>query len=1292
MNLFNKIILFVFYFHRKLLISILLIASLIILLFRGFSLYLEKNPQYLQSIIEESLHGEVTFEKIYIDTNIIFPTISMKNFIFDNGSNENKQIVFSYASVRINTLLSLINLDIKVDTFSIKGEKIVLHRNKKGEIFVAGFKLEAQKKSNIKPNVNIRDYIELFNQTNFILVDSEIYFVDEMNIFPSVLISDINFKMENNLSHHKISLSVKLTEFDTKIDLCFDLTGNIDQPDSWDGKVYAAIDNLNNQALLHYVKKDIIQIEQIQIDETNLNTKLWTTIEKGNLQSVYGLLEIKDTLLSRLNSDRKIKLDNIYTNFKLAKKTTMGLAENSKKKLSWNLNLFNLNANINNEKILGKYIDIKLYQNELMTTSEIQFFLDDLAINEISQLITFFLPNDINSKLYKKLKPRAKLKNILATVSFNTRQMPMKIEHYQVQLDVNQFGINSFYSLPKIRNFSTRIIFNELMGRAYIDSHDMKLYVKSLFREPWPITKLAGEFFWQYETEGMVFGAKKLTLTNPHLNASADVNFWLSQDTQIFMDLSGFYSDANVQYVPYYLPTKIMSQGLVDWLDHAFISGLGTDGGVVFRGELADFPYTDQSGTMDIVFNTKDVELDYMQGWPLLTHINSQIQFTEKGMAVESTYSKLFNSFSTNLNARISSYMESNFELAGDIHTNVADSLLYLKKSKLASNDVLTILDAKGNLSLNLNIKIPLDSGIADSKVLIKLKDTQYFPPGFEHKKGLVDKINGEILVHNNSVNSKKLTARIMGSKAQVVIKTAKQRTSKSDDPNVSVAINSRISINQLEKFNLLPEKSLFLKQYLSGSPLIKSIINLPNEQRGLSVNIRSDLKSLTSNLPGPYNKSVQQSVDLNFDFREKKTAGISTAQAQLDISLGEILSLALSIDASNDNFSLQKGAIVFNGGQAQLPQKNVLHLSGSINELPVEQWKNVFSDYNASSYNAKENPDKTNSNLPIAIELALNKLVFPAINFSHEGPVVVAKNVRKDNKNSNNVNELKNFPLINGTIDKLKLGKLDLGRFSISSSRIDNNIIFDQFTLEGNLLSFKGKGKWQSWNGYPDVDFSGVSKIASMEKLLSAMGYDELVRDGQVDLSGYVHWIGDLSDFNLTDIEANITLDVSNGTWLEGKPGTAGRLLGLLNMNALVRRLSFDFTDVSKDGFEFDKIMGKLRINNGLIYSNDIEVFSPSAKIIINGNTSLITEKINQQVTVIPEISASLPLAGAAVAGPAGAAVVWLGQKIIGDQLNKVTALHYTITGDWETPIVKRDKQNLLSNKKPPVILPEHE
>ncbi len=91
---FKKISFFIWHFHRKLLLSLIISIAFILLLLRAFAFYLEDNPEIAQQLVESQLHGRVTFDKIKVNTNLFFPAVSMHNFTFKTQFKEEKQLKF----------------------------------------------------------------------------------------------------------------------------------------------------------------------------------------------------------------------------------------------------------------------------------------------------------------------------------------------------------------------------------------------------------------------------------------------------------------------------------------------------------------------------------------------------------------------------------------------------------------------------------------------------------------------------------------------------------------------------------------------------------------------------------------------------------------------------------------------------------------------------------------------------------------------------------------------------------------------------------------------------------------------------------------------------------------------------------------------------------------------------------------------------------------------------------------------------------------------------------------------
>ena len=1271
-SLLKKTVLFFWHFHRKLTISLIILLASVLIILHSMAYYLEHNPQIIKDNIETYLQRSVSFEKIKVNIDLLFPSVSMQNFVIQNKTEETKKLKLSSANIKLNIPLSIVNGQAIIDTLSLEGVSALVVRNSKGNITIADRQVSREQKNTVYTEAKSFPLLKIFQQSNVVINNSEIVFVDKMMEYPDTSFTDVNFKMKNRDDRHQISFQASLNNTETNVDFRLDFQGKINELNNWNGKTYGAIENLNHQSILHFIKKDILQIEHFKINNIETSANVWSEIEGGKLQFIRGELSLKDAKLERIDRKQAIRFNHLETNFKLERlhkrhsdKTAGGSG--------WSIDLFDLSMEVDSKPMSQKHISLKYLNDKTIQFPQVEVFLNVLNLDEFSHVISFFSPEGFSQEILGRLKPKGRLNNIVSTLKLKSLDMPIDIIHYQVETEINNFSINSFQSLPKIRNLSARLQFNEAMGRVKLNGHGMELHLKSLFRDAWPVTQLSGDIYWQKDGRDWLFGAENLNVINPHLKASADLKLWFPETGQVFMDLTGFYHDANVQYVPYYLPVTTMSKGLVKWLDESIISGWGTDGGVVYRGNLSHFPYKNHDGKMDIVFNTSDVVLEYQKGWPKLTDIKAQVQFTEQGMIVDSHYAKTLSAVSNNISVDLPEYLAQILTIKGDINADVNDAHQFLKQSKMASDDLIATLDAKDNIGINLDITIPLKEKKPDSKVTVSFNDADYYPPGFERRKGFIEHLKGDVLIHNNLISAKRLTANIMGHHAKIAIKTEKQSRHSSKDPAMSIRIDTNVSVKNSAKFNFLPASLMPFKHQLTGKTKMRLDIELPNKQRMLAFNISSDLKGLSSKLPPPLAKQAKDSRTLNVSYSLMKKPAQT---ARLNIAYTNFLSSVFLFDTSTKQLELLKGNIAFESKKSSLPKQNTLKLSGSLTQVPFAQWQIFFASQSPEIVKKEVNKEAL-----IPVELAIKKLILPALK---KEPV---QKTKANTIEKNEISSLKpeQFPLLNGTIESLQLGENSLGNFTIKSSRVAQGIVFDSLTLQGEFLTLEGKAKWHRLKKNPQVDLEAKVSIPSIEDLSNHIGYGELMRNGEFMVSAALNWAGSPVDFSKQGLQGDLSLSVKKGTYLEAQPGAAGRLLGLLNMNALARRITLDFSDVKDKGFKFDEIKGDFRFKEGNAHTDNLLIIAPSARILLTGRTGMVKQDFDQRVTVIPNVSATLPIAGAAVAGPAGAAVAWVGQKILGEQLNKITAYDYTVKGTWDEPVIERDKtsKKTLNNVK---------
>jgi uncharacterized protein YhdP len=1295
-NFLSKTIYFLWHFHKKLVISVIVLLALLLLGLRISALYIESHPERIEELIERSTGSKIRFSEIDVDINPLFPAILLKDIAIINESETENLLKFGQIKIELNVWRSIWQGQPIVEAFKLEGISTIIRRDTNGQFFIGDLSLFDRKADN-RDELNFsKGFLSFLAQPGIQITNSEFYIVDQLNIIPSMLFHDINIKLQNQGDRHQIAAETSLNNTSTRLDVRLDFNGDIQSINKWDGNVYLALEAIKADNFLHLLGENVLQVENFRVMDFDLSTQLWASISQGLLQTIQGEMSIKNANLYREGEDISLLFDELSTNIHI-ERGLLSASDNDKhpqQSGDWNIDLNNINCEVGANQLTLQRINVqymasrecaecKLKSDIERSSPRLQVYIDSLDFARAAPLVHFFSPLEFHEQLYQLIKPRGQVKDSYAVLTLESLAMPINITAYQLQTSLRQFGLNAMHKIPEVGNFSADILLNNQSGIVEIDSHDLKLHVSALFRDAWPITDLTGTFEWQKDASDWLLQGKNLSVGNAHLKADADVKLWIpaaGSKRDIFMDLSVYYHDANLEYVSLYLPVEIMKDGLVHWLDNAIVAGIGTDGGAVYRGRFGGFPYNDYSGQMDIVFNAKDAVLDYMQGWPKLEHMQSRIQFTGQGMRAESSYSKILGAVSNNAKVTIEDFKKPVLRVVGDLTGKVSDGRAFLKQSLLASEAVLEVIEGEGNIGINLDLSKPLKKTGADTRIKVSLKDVQYFPPYLKKKKGLVDKLSGEIIVHNKSksksISSNKLRARIMGQPAQVKISTTMPAQSK--EPRVNIRVDSRTSVQKLSEYEILPEWINPALSYINGQTGVSLDINLPYQGKTTRVNVSSNLKGLSSQLPLPLEKKAAELKKLKLSFSLEQNHKV-----QLKLDYASQIFSALLLNTIPEPDKLIKAHIHFGKGNAALPKPAEILLTGVIDGIDSDAWGSLFASEGKSQAGKKAQAGKksggTKSSFPVPVQLSLSKLVLPDL-FKHESaasetPGEAKKQVSKIEQDFIKPAE---FPTINGTIKQLYAGDVLLGQADIKSVRLKKSIHFERLAVAGDLLDFKGNAIWNQWQGEPRFNMDGELHIPSLERALGAFGFNEFIKGAETNLSGSVGWPGGPMDFSREKIDGKINISFHKGRILSAKSGATENLLGLLNllnMNEIFRRITFDFSDVSERGLEFNTISGDFSFSEGNAFTENYVLDAPSIIIANSGRLGLVKQDMDMTIIVIPDVSGTLPLAGAAVAGPAGAAVVWIGQKILGDKINQITALKYKVTGSWDNPQIKKQK-----------------
>ena len=312
-----------------------------------------------------------------------------------------------------------------------------------------------------------------------------------------------------------------------------------------------------------------------------------------------------------------------------------------------------------------------------------------------------------------------------------------------------------------------------------------------------------------------------------------------------------------------------------------------------------------------------------------------------------------------------------------------------------------------------------------------------------------------------------------------------------------------------------------------------------------------------------------------------------------------------------------------------------------------------------------------TNQN---SLQVAMAKLDLAAL-----GSETTATNkpVPPRNNSESNLQAVRTFlkmtPAVSVHVQQLTHNSRPWGELTIAAQAAPvigaTDLAIKKIILKHPLGLIQGEGRWTADTDSSQINFAASSPDAG--KLLTEFGQANVVKNGAAVLSGELRWAGTPLEFDYASMRGEMHLAVEKGQFLKSDPGAA-KLLSILNMQALARRLSFDFRDVFEGGFAFDSVLGDIKLSSGIATTDQIQVKGPLAEVNLSGAVNLEKETQTLNVRVMPEVNAGgASLAYAALANPAIGIGTFLAQVVLRKPLQELFSSEYEVTGTIDAPKV---------------------
>ncbi|MFZ2610257.1 MAG: AsmA-like C-terminal region-containing protein, partial [Raoultella planticola] len=258
------------------------------------------------------------------------------------------------------------------------------------------------------------------------------------------------------------------------------------------------------------------------------------------------------------------------------------------------------------------------------------------------------------------------------------------------------------------------------------------------------------------------------------------------------------------------------------------------------------------------------------------------------------------------------------------------------------------------------------------------------------------------------------------------------------------------------------------------------------------------------------------------------------------------------------------------------------------------------------------------------------------------------------------------------------KYGRID-GDFSIKGDTLTlaNGLVDTGF---GRLTS---DGVWVNAPGGVRTSLKGKLHGNKTDAFASFFGISTPVKGSSFDVDYDLHWRAPPWQPDVASLNGVLKSHLGKGEFTDISTGHAGQLLRLLSVDALLRKLRFDFSDTFSEGFYFDSINSTAWIKDGVLNTDDTLVDGLEADIAMKGSVDLVRRRLDMQAVVAPEISATVGVATAFVINPIVGAAVFAASKVLGPLWNKVSILRYRITGPIDQPQINEVLRQARSDKK---------
>ncbi|EFH8019717.1 AsmA2 domain-containing protein [Escherichia coli] len=844
--------------------------------------------------------------------------------------------------------------------------------------------------------------------------------------------------------------------------------------------------------------------------------------------------------------------------------------------------------------------------------------------------------------------------------------------------------------LPGAEHFSGTLSGSVENGLLTASMKQAKMPYETVFRAPLEIADGQATISWLNNDKGFQLDGSDIDVKAKAVHARGGFRYLQPANDEPWLGiLAGISTDDGSQAWRYF-PENLMGKDLVDYLSGAIQGGEADNATLVYGGNPQLFPYKHNEGQFEVLVPLRNAKFAFQPDWPALTNLDIELDFINDGLWMKTDGVNLGGVRASNLTAVIPDYSKEKLLIDADIKGPGKAVGPYFDETPLKDSLGATLqeLQLDGDVNARLHLDIPLNGELVTAKGEVTLRNNSLFIKPLD---STLKNLSGKFSFINSDLQSEPLTASWFNQPLNVDFST------KEGAKAYQVAVNLNGNW-QPAKTGVLPEA---VNEALSGSVAWdgKVGIDLPYHAGATyNIELNGDLKNVSSHLPSSLAKPAGEPLAVNVKVDGNLNSFELTGQAGADNHfnsrwlLGQKLTLDRAIWAADSKTLpplpeqsgvelnmppmngaewlalFQKGAAESVGGAASFPQH--ITLRTPMLSLGNQQWNNlsIVSQPTANGTLVEAQGREINATLA----MRNNAPWLANIKYLYYNPSVAKTRGDSTPSSPFPTTERINF---RGWPDA-QIRCTECWFWGQKFGRIDSDITIsgDTLTLTNGLIDtgfsrLTADGEWVNNPGNERTSLKGKLRGQKIDAAAEFFGVTTPIRQSSFNVDYDLHWRKAPWQPDEATLNGIIHTQLGKGEITEINTGHAGQLLRLLSVDALMRKLRFDFRDTFGEGFYFDSIRSTAWIKDGVMHTDDTLVDGLEADIAMKGSVNLVRRDLNMEAVVAPEISATVGVAAAFAVNPIVGAAVFAASKVLGPLWSKVSILRYHISGPLDDP-----------------------